>query len=259
LLGGVPRYGNLLSPNRPDELDRMTGQGYEPPASASMTHDEAARAAQVVNAENAPEVAGAAMGLGMGPMTGTMSKVAQGLTSAMKNTLGPYGVTGLGRVAVGTPAFAQATPAMDTPPGVTDAGAIAAASSSLPGPVATGMGAFPGAAPPPDMMGGLPGFSDALSSFNQASGFGNAMSGLLGFGDQAPSPAQALGEVASGRAGRGSLEGFAERGFGADVFGGDGRGGDGSGRDGGRGGADSAYGGPDGVGRGNDRGGGIGF
>jgi hypothetical protein len=204
-----------------------------------MTSAEAEQAASVVNAENAPEVAGAVMGLGQGPMSAVMGKVAQGITSAMKDHLGPYGVGGLvPNPQVGTPAFAQATPAMDTAPGFTDAGAMASAASGLPGPVASGFGAFGETTPAPDMMGGLPGFSDALGAFGRDSGLTNALGGL--FGDpNAVDPAAALGEVASGRAGdgRGSLQGFAERGFGTDVFGGDrdGSGRDGGGRDGGGG------------------------
>jgi hypothetical protein len=221
-IGGVGGYStNLLSPNRPDELDSLASGGYDAPP--SMTSAEAEQAASVVNAENAPEVAGAVMGLGKGPMSAVMSKAAQGITSAMKDHLGPYGVGGLvPNPQVGTPAFAQSTPAMDTVPGFTDAGAMASAASNLPGPVATGFGAFGETAPPPDMMGGIPGFSDALGAFSLDSGLSSALGGL--FGDpNAVDPAAALGAVASGRAGNG--RGDPGRGTNAGVGGGRGVGG----------------------------------
>jgi hypothetical protein len=238
--GGIKPYGNVLSPNRPDELDGLARGGYDAPP--SMTSAEAEQAASVVNAENAPEVAGLAMGLGQGPMSAVMGKAAQGITSAMKDHLGPYGVGGLApNPQVGTPAFAQATPAMDTAPGFTDAGARASAFSNMDLSPQARFGGQP--APTPNMMGGIPGFSDALGAFSRDSGLSSALGGL--FGDpNAVDPAAALGEVASGRAGdgRGGLQGFAERGFGTDVFGRDrdggdrdGNGRDGSGRDGGGG------------------------
>jgi hypothetical protein len=234
--GGIRPYGNVLSANRPDELDSLASGGYDAPP--GMTSAEAEQAASVVNAENAPEVAGAVMGLGQGPMSGVMSKAAQGITSAMKNTLGPYGVTGLGRVEVGTPAFAQATPAMDTPSGFTDAGARAAAFSNMNLSPQARFGGQP--APTPNMMGGIPGFSDAFGAFARDSGLSGFASGL--FGDpNAVDPAAALGEVASGRAG----DDRGDPGRGTNVGVGDGRG-----RDGGIGGGvgDVGAGNPGGTG-----------
>jgi hypothetical protein len=137
----------------------------------------------------------AARDLALSPFGTTGKKVVGGVADAMAGALGPYGVVG-GPVApaVGTQAFAQQTPALDTAPGVPDPGAQAASMSAtgnpagVAGPTATGLG---GTASNPSVPGsfggggpGNPGASVSSAGHNAAgaatSDVGTTSAGVAG-------------------------------------------------------------------------------
>jgi hypothetical protein len=89
----------------------------------------------------------AARDLALSPFGTTGKNVIGGIADTMASALGPYGVVGGPQApAVGTRAFAQQTPALDTAPGVPDPGHQAASMSAtgnpagVAGPTAAGLG-----------------------------------------------------------------------------------------------------------------------
>jgi hypothetical protein len=176
--------------------------------------------------------------LALSPFGTTGKNVIGGVADALAGTLGPYGVVGGPQAPqVGTRAFAQQTPALDTAPGVPDPGAQAASMSStnapagVAGPVSAGLG---GTASNPSVPGSFGG-----------GGSGNAGASVSSAGHNAAGAATSdVGTTSAGVAGN----------VGAGNMGGGGRDG-GGGNDGG--GPGGGPGGTSGTGMGGSAGGGV--
>jgi hypothetical protein len=226
--GGITDPGGA-EPNRGAGGYSASGPGSDTPS--------------VVNYENKTNIDTplgkvAARDVALSAFPSTMQKGIGLAADALSGALGPYGVVG-GPVApdVGTQAFAQQTPALDTAPGVPDPGHQAASMSEtgnpagVAGPTATGLGGtFSSPSVPGSFGGGGPGDPGASvsSAGHNAAGAatsdvgttsagvaGNVGAGNMGGGDGGAAGAGSGGEAGSGGSGATGPDGPAGSGQGA--------------------------------------------